>query len=235
VIKDWRAGGGRGQVWIAVETLYSMDGDRAPTEELAGIAARHDAMLVLDEAHATGVFGDNGRGLGTQLEGAENVISLHTCGKALGVSGALFLGPVVYRDFLINRARAFIYATAPSPLIAAAVRAALKISASQPQRREALHARMAFAKSLLANKLGVTPSGSQIQPIIVGTDARAVALAEAMKAEGFDIRAIRPPTVPEGTARLRMTLTLNTNEAGIARLVDALAEHAAEGFVRAAS
>ncbi|MEQ1719209.1 MAG: 8-amino-7-oxononanoate synthase [Hyphomicrobium sp.] len=223
-IRDWRSGGGSGRVWIAVETLYSMDGDRAPLGDLRDVAARHDAILMLDEAHATGVFGDGGRGLGAALEGLPNVISLHTCGKALGVSGALVLGPAIFRDFLINRARAFIYATAPSPLVAAAVRAALTISANEPQRRDALQARIKVASSLLTTKLGLTPSGSQIQPIIVGSDTRAVALAGALQRRGFDIRAIRPPTVPEGTARLRMTLTLNTNGAAISDLIDALSQ-----------
>lgn len=223
IVKAWRATGATGRVWIGVETLYSMDGDRAPVDELAALAMRHDAMLLLDEAHATGVHGENGRGLAAHLEGRGNVVSLHTCGKALGASGALVLCPANLSDFLVNRARAFIYATAPSPLIAAAVRAALRISAAEPQRRAALHARIASAGRLLRAKLGLEPSGSQIQPIIVGSDTRAVDLARAMKALGYDIRAIRPPTVPEGTARLRLSLTLNASEADIAGLMDALA------------
>ncbi len=223
-IRTWRGAGGTGRVWIAVESLYSMNGDRAPLAILAEVAARHDAMLVIDEAHATGVFGPDGRGLGAVLEGQLNVISLHTCGKALGVMGGLVLGPRVMRDFLINRARSFIYATAPSPLVAAAVRAALEISATQATRRQALHKRVAFAGGLLRQKLGIEPSGSQIQPIIVGSDTRAVAFASAIRARGFDVRAIRPPTVPEGTARLRITLTFNTDDATVAALIDALAE-----------
>ena len=226
-IKAWRAGGGTGQPWIAVESLYSMDGDRAPLRELAAMADRHDAMLVIDEAHATGVFGPEGRGLGAELEGQTNIISLHTCGKALGASGALVLAPKTIRDFLINRARAFIYATAPSPLMAATVRAALEICAKAPERRHALQDRIAFAGKLLSANTGIMPSGSQIQPIIVGADTDAVALATALKTRGFDIRAIRPPTVPEGTARLRMTLTLNTNEADVSRLIEALREERA--------
>lgn len=223
-IKTWRAAGGNGQVWISVESIYSMEGDRAPLAALADVAKRHDAMLVIDEAHATGVFGPIGRGLGTALEGQSNVISLHTCGKALGVMGALVLCPRVIRDFLVNRARSFIYATAPSPLVAAAVRAALEISATQSDRRETLHQRIAFTGGLLREKLGIAPSGSQIQPIIVGSDTRALAFAGAMRRRGFDVRAIRPPTVPEGTARLRLTLTLNTDEETVAALIEALAE-----------
>lgn len=223
-IKTWHAGGGTGQAWIAVESLYSMDGDRAPLDDLISIADANDAVLVIDEAHATGVFGDGGRGLGAHLEGRENVVSLHTCGKALGAMGALVLAPSTMRDFLINRARAFIYATAPSPLVAAAVRAALQIIAREPERRAQLHARIAIAGRALSASTQHLASGSQIQPIIVGSDGRAVALAGELKARGFDIRAIRPPTVPEGTARLRLSITLNTSEQDLARLIEVLAE-----------
>jgi 8-amino-7-oxononanoate synthase len=210
IIKDWRAGGGTGQVWIAVETLYSMDGDRAPLAELVKLAERHDAMLVLDEAHATGVHGEQGRGLGAAYEGAPNIISLHTCGKALGAAGALVCLPRLYRDFMINRGRAFIYSTAPSPLMAAVVRASLRIVAGAEQERAQLAALVRHAEAGL-KKMGLGVSGSQIQPIIIGEDGRAMKLAGALQKRGHDIRAIRPPTVPEGTARLRLALTLNTS------------------------
>lgn len=218
-IAGWRAAGGTGQPWIVIESLYSMDGDRAPIDDLARIAQRHDAMMIIDEAHATGVFGPQGRGLGAHLEGRDNIITLHTCGKALGAMGALVLAPTPIRDFLINRARAFIYATAPSPLVAAAVRAALGVCQNEPERRERLHQLIAFAESELRSKTRFAPSGSQIQPIIIGADAPAVALATAIRTRGYDIRAIRPPTVPEGTARLRLTITLNTDETVLARLI----------------
>lgn len=210
IIKAWRAKGGKGQVWIAVETLYSMDGDRAVLPELMVLALRHDAMLILDEAHATGVHGAQGRGFGTNLEGAPNVISLHTCGKALGAAGALVCLPRLYRDFMINRGRAFIYSTAPSPLMAAVVRASLRIVATAEQERAQLKALVHHAQAGL-QKLGLSVSGSQIQPIIIGDDNRTVALATALQTLGHDIRAIRPPTVPEGTARLRLALTLHVN------------------------
>jgi len=215
-ITAWRADGGRGRAWIAVETLYSMDGDRAPLDDLTVLAARQDAILILDEAHATGVYGPQGRGLisedlAAHPEGAPNIISLHTCGKALGVMGALVVLPRLYRDFLVNRGRSFIYSTAPSPLMAAATRAALKIAAGAEQERAQLHALMRHAGGLMKERLGLAASGSQIQPIIVGADKTAVRLAAAMQARGYDIRAIRPPTVPEGTARLRIALTLHAN------------------------
>ncbi len=227
-IAVWRKSGGTGQPWIAVESLYSMDGDRAPLDDLIAIADTHDGVLVIDEAHATGVFGADGRGLGAHLEGRNNVISLHTCGKALGVMGALVLAPRLFRDFLINRARPLIYATAPSPLIAATVRAALEIVQQQPERRELLHQRIAVASQKLSAATSHAASGSQIQPIIVGSDVRALALAEALKMQGFDIRAIRPPTVPEGTARLRLSITLNTSQADLAQVIAAIAQAEAE-------
>jgi 8-amino-7-oxononanoate synthase len=214
IIKGWRAGGGKGCVWIAVETLSSMDGDRAPLSDLMALAARHDAMLILDEAHATGVLGEQGRGLAAVYEGAPNIISLHTCGKGLGAAGALVCGPRLTRDFLVNRGRAFIYSTAPSPLTAAVVRAALKFCAGAEQERSQLAALVAHAGAL-AQKLGIAPSGSQIQPVILGGDARAVAFAAALQARGHDVRAIRPPTVPEGTARLRIALTLHVTPADL--------------------
>lgn len=223
-IRDWRAGGGVGRPWIAVESLYSMDGDRAPLADLMDVVDRHDGVLVIDEAHATGVFGPQGRGLGAAYEGRENVISLHTCGKALGVSGALVLAPKVFRDFLVNRCRPFIYATAPSPLVAAVVRRALAICRDDPQRREALHARIADFGRLADAQLSLAVSGSQIQPLIVGADTAAVDLAAAMQARGFDVRAVRPPTVPENTARLRIALTLNASIAETELMVQALAD-----------
>ena len=222
-ITRWRGDGGVGRPWIAVESLYSMDGDRAPLDALAAIADRHDAVLVVDEAHATGVHGPDGRGLGAQLEGRPNVITLHTCGKALGVMGALVLAPRLVRDVLVNRARPFIYATAPSPLVAAIVRAALEVSRGEPQRRERLHRLVALAGRELQARCGLALSGSQIQPVIVGADERATRLAAAMRAQGFDVRAVRPPTVPEGTARLRLSITLNVDEDIVRAMAQALA------------
>lgn len=221
IITGWRAAGGKGRVWIAVETLYSMDGDRAPLGELVALAHRHDAMLLLDEAHATGVHGDQGRGLGARYEGAPNIISLHTCGKGLGAAGALVCLPRLYRDFMVNRGRAFIYSTAPSPLMAAVVRAALKICAGAEQERTQLQQLVRHAEMRMRG-LGLPVSGSQIQPVIVGSDQEAVRLAEALQARGHDVRAIRPPTVPEGTARLRLALTLHVTPDDLDALFDDL-------------
>lgn len=224
-IRAWRRQGGTGSPWIAVESLYSMDGDRAPLSALAVVAARHDAMLLIDEAHATGVFGPDGQGLAADLEGQPNVVTLRTCGKALGSEGALICGPAVVTDFLVNRARGFIFSTAPSPVMAAAVRAGLRILRNEPERRAILAERVRLAGERLG-PLGASVSGSQILPLIVGEDGRAMALAEALQRRGFDIRGIRPPTVPAGTARLRISLTLNIDAGDIAALGDALEEMA---------
>ncbi|NYT40921.1 8-amino-7-oxononanoate synthase [Sphingomonas sp. R-74633] len=219
-ILDWRHEGGVGRVWIAVESLYSMDGDRAPLDALAALADRHEAILLVDEAHATGVFGDSGRGLAAGLAGRENLITLHTCGKALGCEGALLCGPQVVRDFLVNRGRAFIFSTAPSPLMAEAVRVALRLIA-EPERRARLHALIARAEALLA-PVDVQATGSQILPLVLGEDARTMAAAAALQERGFDVRGIRPPTVPAGTSRLRISVTLNVREDDVAALADAL-------------
>lgn len=223
-ITRWRAEGGMGCVWIAVESLYSMDGDCAPLESLVALADRHEAFIVVDEAHATGVWGPDGRGLAAAFEGRDNIIALHTCGKALGASGALVTGPRTLCDYLVNRCRPFIYATAPSPLMAVAAREALAILSDEPMRRAQLHERVALAGRQLADRCGVKPSGSQIQPVVIGDVSRTMAVAAALQARGFDIRGIRPPTVPEGTSRLRISLTLNVDEADISAMVEALAE-----------
>ena len=216
-IVRWRADGGVGRVWIAVESLYSMEGDGPDLGELDTLARRHDAVLVVDEAHATGALGPQGRGRAAFLEGRENVVTLHTCGKALGTAGALLCAPRVLNDFLVNRGRPFIYATAPSPLVAAVTRAALLVCAASDARRAQLQVLVARAAEA-AVKHGWKASGSHILPLVIGEDTAAAALAARLQERGFDVRAIRPPTVPAGTARLRIALTLNVG----ADTVDAL-------------
>ena len=222
-LRRWRADNARGTGWIAVESLYSMDGDRAPLAELAQIADRYGAVLLADDAHATGVFGAGGRGLAAELDGRENAIVLRTCGKALGAEGALLCGPRIMRDHLVNRARSFIFSTAPSPLMAACVREALRVLDDEPERRARLADLIAYAEEALG-PLGVTRSGSQIMPLVVGEDARTMALAQRLREAGFDIRGIRPPTVPAGTSRLRISLTLNIGRPQIDALADTLSE-----------
>lgn len=220
-IANWRRGGGSGTPWIAVESLYSMDGDRAPLADLAALAEREGAMLLIDEAHATGVFGPDGRGLAAELEGQDHVVTLRTCGKALGCEGALILGPRTVRDFLINRGRGFIFSTAPSPLIAATVGEALRILSEEPERRERLRALLRHAGRELG-KLGLAATGSPVQPVIIGDDRRTMEVASTLQQLGFDVRGIRPPTVPAGTSRLRLSITLNVDEVVITDLASAL-------------
>lgn len=224
LIRSWCLGGGKGRIWIAVESLYSMDGDRAPLDELMTLADRHGAFLVIDEAHATGVFGPDGRGLAASFEGLENVIVLHTCGKALGGAGALLSLPRILGDFLVNRCRPFIFSTAPSPLMAVAALEALKILKEEPERREALAHLVAYAGNQAQTRCGLKASGSQILPVIIGDDLTTMQIAARLRERGFDVRGVRPPTVPQGTARLRISLTLNVDEGAVAGLFDALAQ-----------
>lgn len=223
IISRWRAGGGAGTPWIAVESLYSMDGDRAPLAALADVADRHGAVLVVDEAHATGVFGPGGAGLAHALPRRDNLVTLHTCGKALGAEGALLCAPAIACDFLVNRGRPFIFSTAPSPLTAWLVRQAIEIAANQPERQARLHALVRHAAERLV-PLGIPASGTQILPVIIGDNERAMRIAGSLRDAGFDIRGIRPPTVAEGTARLRIAITLNVDEANIDDMADALAQ-----------
>src|SRR3984957_6068671 len=223
-IRDWREKGGIGRIWIVAESLYSMDGDFAPLEHLVAIAARHDAFLMVDEAHATGVYGRQGRGLTAPYEGRENLVVIPTCGKALGAAGALVTATRVLRDFMVNRCRPFIFSTAPSPLMAVAVREALLILQQEPERQQRLADLISFTHREIGALGGWRCSGSQILPYIVGDNARAMTLAAALQARGFDIRGIRPPTVPAGTARLRISLTNNVGENDVRAMLDALIE-----------
>lgn len=223
-ILDWRAHGGTGTPWIVAETVYSMDGDLAPVDDLAAVSWRRNAMLLLDEAHATGVFGRDGRGVAAHLEGEENVITVHTCGKALGVEGALVCAPRVLIDTLINRARPFIFSTAPSPLMAVAVGAALDrvAGAGGDALRSSLKDRIGAAARLICEPLGLSAPTSQILPVILGDDRWTMAAARACQSAGFDVRGVRPPTVPSGTSRLRLSLTLNVTPDQVAALAGIL-------------
>jgi len=222
LLSEWRSSGGMGTAWLLVESLYSMDGDVAPLADFQALANGQGAMLVVDEAHATGVIGPQGKGLAATLPHRDNVITLHTFGKALGCEGAVLCGPAIMRDFLINRGRSFIFSTAPSPLRAAVARAALAHVADADDLQARLQQRVSQAESLLS-QIGIAPSGSQIIPVVIGDDRAAMEAARTIQAAGYDVRGIRPPTVPEGTARLRISITLNASEADIAGLAACLA------------
>lgn len=223
-IRRWRTEGGTGTPWIATETVYSMDGDLAPVADLVAIARRHEAMLLFDEAHGTGVFGRDGRGLTEHLEGADNVVTLHTCGKGLGVEGAIICAPRVLIDTLINKARPFIFSTAPSPLMAVAVGAALDRVAGEggDRLRAQLRDRIGAVDKHICRPLGLAAPASQIMPVLFGDDRWTMAAAQACQHAGFDVRGIRPPTVPVGTGRLRLSITLNVTADNIAALGETL-------------
>ncbi|MDR2856582.1 MAG: 8-amino-7-oxononanoate synthase [Novosphingobium sp.] len=223
VLRDYRTGGGKGTPWIAIESLYSMDGDRAPIDALLALADRHDAVLLIDEAHATGVFGKAGRGLAGHVSSRANVVTLRTCGKALGCEGALVCGSGPVKEYLVNRARGFIFSTAPSPLMAAIARTALQLVEARDDLRDALRARVAHAEAALA-PLGAGTSGSQIIPLVLGRDSRTMTVAARLQAAGYDVRGIRPPTVPRNTSRLRISITLNATPADINGLAATIAE-----------
>ena len=224
IIKEWRKAGNKGQVWLALESLYSMDGDRADLAAFDALAKEHDGILLIDEAHATGVFGPDGRGFAAELEGEDHIVTIHTCGKALGAQGALVCASRTICDYLINRCRPFIYATAPSPLIAVAVSTALDLVEHEPERRLRLHQLIAHLGDHLSRLEEFQASGTQIQPIILGNNARTMAIADRMQLQGYDIRGIRPPTVPEGTARLRIALNVESNETILDGMIEQLQE-----------
>ncbi len=226
ILAKWRADGGTGQLWVAVESVYSMEGDLAPLGELATFCREEGAVLVVDEAHATGVFGPMGKGLAHGLDA--EVLTLHTCGKALGASGGLICGAKVMIDMLINRARPFFFATAPSPLNAAVVRASLHALQDQPDLVRDAQNRRDFAHAEASRLCGLSTLNSQIIPVLVGSDARAMEWASELQALGFDVRGIRPPTVPKGTSRLRISITGNVSEADISALFQAIAHQQAE-------
>jgi len=195
----------KGQTYIAVESLYSMDGDRAPLAELAALTHQYGAILIIDEAHTTGIDGPQGKGAShaiIQEYGHANLITLHTCGKALGLSGGIVCAGSEVIEYMINKARPFIYSTAPAPFNAFLVREALKLCASDTGDAQ----RAKLAKLCQAAQEQFGGPDSHIVPIILGADEAANEAAAALQSAGYDIRAIRPPTVPEGSARLRLSL-----------------------------
>lgn len=191
-------------LWICVESVYSMDGDIAPLKELHDLAVRYDAIMVVDEAHGTGVFGDGGRGLTHSLP-RDNLISVHTCGKALGGAGGIICANDDTIDYMINAAMPFIFSTAPPPFQAYMTQKAIELCSSGhgDEARHILSKLCEIAKSALGG------SGTQIVPIVIGDDQKALEASFALQDKGYDIRAIRPPTVPDGTARLRLSLSAN--------------------------
>lgn len=223
-IEELKSEGFSGRIWIAIETVYSMDGDLAPIKDFVVLADRYDAVLIADEAHATGLHGPTGLGLTHDFAHKANLLTLHTCGKGLGVSGALICGQATLIETLINKARGFIFATAPSPLNAALVRAALRSLAEHPDLQHRAHETVSHAHREAARLCGLDGFQSQIMPVIIGDDARTMEIAAALQAKGYDIRGIRPPTVPRGTSRLRISITNNVTKDVITQMFSDLAD-----------
>ncbi len=213
-----------GARFIVVESVFSMEGDRAPLAELAALAERHGAELILDEAHAIGVFGPCGRGAVAEAGLADRVFAVVcTCGKALASSGAFVCGSATLRQFLINRARTFIFSTALPPHFAAHVRAGWELAAEADAERARLAANAkALREVLRAHDFDLLRSESQIVPVVLGENQKAVAVAEQLRAAGFGVRAIRPPTVAPGTARLRISVTARHSESVLRELAAAI-------------
>ena len=218
------AGGFRRRV-IVTETVFGMDGDLAPLADLIAAARRHDAWIVVDEAHATGVFGRTGGGLVAQLGLSDAVdVQIGTLSKALGALGGYVAGSAALVDWVINAARTFIYTTALPPAAVAAARAAIAVLAAEPERRDRVWSHATWLRERLTEigyRLG--PSRSPILPVVVGDAEAAVRLGDALLARGVLAPAIRPPTVPDGTARLRVTPMATHTAEDLAAAIDAFA------------
>lgn len=213
----------KGRVLIVTESVFSMDGDLAPLREIVELKEKHGAILFLDEAHAVGVRGSGAQGLAGELGLGDRIeIQMGTLGKALGVSGGYIAGSRVLIDFLINHARSFIFSTAPSPAVAAACRAALRIV--QSAEGEALRVQLQEHLRLFSSELSIALPPSAIVPLILGSEERALGEAARLQEEGFFVPAIRYPTVPRKTARLRITLSAAHETDQIRALAAALAD-----------
>ena len=212
---------------VVSDGTFSMDGDRCPLEEVVAAARRHGAWVLIDDAHGLGVHGRDGCGLvDPQRFSTEDVpILMGTLGKALGTFGAFVAGSEDLVELLIQRARSYIFTTALPSAVAVATLASLRIAREEPWRREKLANHVArFRRGADELGLHLSPSSSPIQPVIVGDPGEAVTRSRALEERGVLVTAIRPPTVPEGTSRLRITFTAAHEESDVDRLLEALAE-----------
>jgi len=194
---------------IVTESVFGMEGDIAPINALLELARKYGAELVIDEAHATGACGPQGRGIVADLGVEREMLAIvHTCGKALASAGAFVCGGSALRDYLMNRARTFIFSTAMPPYLAGQIHAALALArAAESERAHLHHIALALREELAAAGLNSGTSVTHIVPVIVGSNEIALHLARGLRRSGFAVKAIRPPTVPPGTARLRVSLT----------------------------
>ena len=213
-----------GRKLVVTESVFSMNGDIAPVGEIVALAEKYGAGLIVDEAHATAVHGPAGRGFAAQAGVAKSATAVvHTCGKALASVGALVCGSRALREHLVNHARTFIFSTAMPPYMAAQVLAALRIAVSMDQERAELATRAKkLAATLRADGWDTANSSTQIVPAVIGGNEDCLAAAAFLQQRGFAVRAIRPPTVAEGTSRLRFSLTTAISEQELERLAGSL-------------
>ncbi|MEI6074698.1 MAG: 8-amino-7-oxononanoate synthase [Verrucomicrobiota bacterium] len=217
------AGKRKAAILVITESVFSMDGDRAPLLEMVQLKEKYGAWLMVDEAHATGILGQNGRGLIDALGLSQRVeIQMGTLGKALGASGGYICGSRALIDFLVNRARSFIFSTAPVPAAAAAAAAGIQVaqSAEGETRRQQLLSRITEWKAQL--KTNRANPGAAIIPLLVGEEEAALAVAKTLRDQDIFVPAIRYPTVARGAARLRITLTAGHTAADVAALITAV-------------
>jgi len=210
-------------ILVVTESIFSMDGDTAPLAEIVALKEKYGAWLMVDEAHATGLYGKKRRGLAEESGvNGQIEIQMGTLGKALGAAGGYICGSRTLIDFLVNRARSFIFSTAPVPAAAAAARAAVELvqSAEGAARRESLWTRVQELQSQIANRKSQIPGA--IVPLIIGDEAKAVEAAARLREQNIFVPAIRHPTVARGRARLRVTLTAAHSAEDISQLIRAL-------------
>jgi 8-amino-7-oxononanoate synthase len=211
---------------VVTDAVFSMDGDMAPVPELLALCERHDALLVLDDAHGFGVLGTGGRGI---LEHfgitSERIVYMATLGKAAGVFGAFVAGPAELTDYLVQRARSYIYTTATPPLLSAALSESLRLIEGEAWRRERLRELIAaLRQGLKLRRWRLMDSTTPIQPVIIGSNRETLAVSEALRERGIWVPAIRPPTVPKGEARLRISLSAAHSLEDVERLAQVLNE-----------
>lgn len=212
---------------VVLDGVYSMDGDRAPLAPMLAAARRHGALVLLDDAHGIGCLGAGGRGSAEAagIAAGELDVLVGTLGKALGSFGAFVAGPAALRELLVNAARSFIFSCALAPPQVAAARAALALVAREPWRRERLQRNAARLRGgLAARGISTAPSETHIVPVRIGDNARTMAVCEALLAQGFYTQGIRHPSVPEGSARLRVTAMASHAETEIDALVAAIGD-----------
>jgi 8-amino-7-oxononanoate synthase len=213
------------RAFLVTESLFSMDGDTAPLDRYRSISERHGAGLIIDDAHATGLHGPRGSGLAAASGVAGGALAIvSTFGKALGLAGAFVAGPRVVIDYLVNRARPFLFTTAPPPILVAAAGILLDLAQAEPERRERVLGLAARLRAALAARgIGVPRGEGPIVPVLLGGNDRALRVAEEVRRQGYDVRAIRPPSVPPGTARLRISVHADHGEGEIDGLAAAVA------------